>query len=269
MTSRLFSKSSVLLLAIAAIAFVSCKKDKSGPGNPGNQTKKISRIEENGSTTASFEYNTDGTLKKVSTKFDGPQTAVFSFTYDNQKRPIEVASDQGFKSKYVYVNNVLKLTENFEGATKVSENNFAYENGKLKSNTVFTAVPQPGGNTEYHPTYRAVYHYYPTGAVQKVSTYILNPLSGELELMFEYVYQQYDDKKNPLAVMSDFSQVIMFHPIHVNNPLIEKLYGANGIVDETTQNVYTYDAAGYPLTCKSTVTPTGGTPLVKDIKYIY
>jgi antitoxin component YwqK of YwqJK toxin-antitoxin module len=267
--SQAIIRAATFILAVASIGFTSCKKDKSGPGNnPGTQTKKITRIEENGITASTFGYNTDGTLKTVTTKLEN-NTVTFNLTYDAQKRPAEFVSNEGYKAKFIYQNNVLTLTENYEDGEKVSENSFTYENGKVKSNTLLMGYPQEGGNIIYKPVYRSVYTYYANGAVQKVSTYILNPFEDELELQFEYVYQEYDDKKNPLSVMADFSQVLMYQPVNVNNSKIEKLYNALGEIEETTQNVYTYDAAGYPVTLTSTVTPTGEQPTVKNVKFFY
>lgn len=257
-----------LVLLAAGLVFTNCKKDKSKPTDPGTATKKITRIEENGSTSAAFAYNPDGTLKTLSMTEAGTNT-VFTFSYNAQKRPSEVANNDGFKAKYVYENNSLKLIENYEDNQKVSENNFTHENGRIKSNTLFLGFPQGGGTITYWPVSRNIYHYHANGSLQKVSTYELNDVTDELELSHEYVYQQYDEKKNPLSVMSDFSQVLFQQPIHINNPLIEKMYSETGAVVETTQNVYTYDASGYPLTCKSTATFTGGTPIITNLKYIY
>lgn len=269
MKSGFITRVAVLSLAVATLTFSACKKDKSNP-TPVPVAKKLSSIDENGHRTASFEYNPDGTLKKLHTSFVQGVTTVFTFTYDNQKRILEVSSDDGTRSKYVYENNVLKLTENFYNNDKTSENNFTYENGRVKSNTLFAPFPQPNGSILYKPAYRTVYDYYANGALQKISTYLRNGnVNDNLELDNEYVYQQYDSKKNPLAVISDFSQALMYHPIHVNNPLSEKMYNGAGQVEETTTHEYTYDAAGYPVTLKSTVTSTGGTPTVINTKFNY
>ncbi|HYF32429.1 MAG TPA: hypothetical protein VD993_14995 [Chitinophagaceae bacterium] len=267
---RLTNKTLTILLAVASIAFVSCKKDRSpgNPGDPGGQTKRISRIEQNGNISASFTYNADGTLKTISTAFTD-HTVNFAFSYNAQKKVTEFASDEGYKSKYVYINNVLDRTENYEDGQKISENIFTYENNRIKSNTLFTAFPQGNGNILYKPTYRAVYSYYGNGNVQRVATYTIDPVTDEVEPEFIYMYQQYDGKKNPLAVISDFSQILLYQPIHINNPLLEEMLDGNGTLLESTGHVYTYDAAGYPVTAKSTITPVGGTPTVIDIKYFY
>lgn len=268
MKSAYIGKTLTLFLALSAIAFTSCKKDKNP--TPVEITKKITRIEENGSTSATFEYNTDGSLKKVNTSMLGA-SVVFTFSYDGQKRVSEVVSSEDSRVKYFYENNQLKRTENYEDGEKVSENSFTYEGGKVKSNTLFWGYPHNdgSGNITYRPVYRTIYHYYPNGSLQRISVYELNQATKELELDHEYVYQQYDTKKNPLAVISDFSQVLLHQPIHTNNPLIEKLYDVTGEVMETTTNQYTYDSAGYPVTGKSTVQPRGGSETVINIKFFY
>ena len=254
------------VIALASIAFVSCKKDKS---DPPAVTKKLSRVEEDGKTLYSFTYNADGTLKTVTAAVDGGTPSVFTIKYDGQKKPIEITSSEGYTMKHVYQNGQLALTENFENGQKVSENFFQYEGGKIKSNTLLMGAPNNNGGITYTPVYRAIYAYYANGSVQSVSTMLVDPFDGDLSLHHKYVYQQYDDKKNPFQVMSDFSQVVLFTPVHSSNPVIEKLYDADDKVEESIQNVYTYDAAGYTQTLKSTITPVNGAATVKNIKFIY
>lgn len=266
----MMTRVTALILAVASIAFTSCKKDKNKP-DPVEQTKKLSRIEENGQTTATFTYNTDGTLKTLLMDYSPFGTTTFEFTYNGQKKISEVISSEGIRNKYIYEGGNLTWIENYEGADKVGENNFQYENGKVKSNTYLTAYPDGNGNVIYRPTFRTVYHYYANGTVQKISTYVKGTggANAELVLDYEYVYQQYDSKKNPLAVISDFSQSMMYQPVSINNPLIEKMYNPNGGVDETTENTYTYDAAGYPVTLLAKVTPAGGTATTRTVKFFY
>lgn len=257
----------VLVLLAAGIAFTSCKKDKSKPTDPGTATKKITRIEENGNTSAAFTYNTDGTIKTLSMSDNGTNT-VFTFSYNAQKKPSEVVNTDGLKAKYIYEGTGLKMIENYDDNQKISENHFTYESGRVKSNTLFIGFPGEGGNVTYLPMQRSIYYYTAAGALEKVSTYEADD-EGQLKLAQEYVYTQYDAKSNPLAVLSDFSAVIFQQPVHSNNPMVEKMLSETGAVLETTNNVYTYDASGYPLTCTSTSTFMGGTPTVTNLKFFY
>lgn len=252
-----------LVLAVASVAIASCKKDK-GP-QPAEQTRKISRVEENGQTNAAFQYNADGTVKSLTVNQGIPVT--FNFLYNAQKKVTEVNTADGFKSTFVYEGGVLKLTENFEDGEKVSENNFVFENGRIKSNTLFTGFPQ-GNGTVYRPTYRRVFHYNANGNVQKVSIYALDD-DEQLSLESEFVYPQYDNKKNPLTGIAEFSQAVLYEAISVNNPLSEKWQSPTGTVLESSQNEYTYDAAGYPVTLKVTTTPQGGAATVRNVKFFY
>lgn len=256
------------ILAVASIAFVSCKKDKGSGPNPAPVTKKLSRIEENGQTTATFQYNTDGALKTIMMDLGLFGATTFNISYNAQKKISEVLTSDGDKTSFIYEAGNLKMTENFEEGDKISENHFTYENGKMKSNTVFTGSPEGNGTIIYRPTFRTVYHYNANGTVQKVSTYQLDD-NDQLALEYEYVYQQYDNKTNPLTIIAEFSQVMMYQPMSVNNPVVEKLLAPNGTVSETTENAYTYDAAGYPSTLTSTVTAPGQTPTVRTVKFFY
>jgi hypothetical protein len=255
-----------LILAVASIAVAGCKKDK-GP-KPVEQTKKISRVEENGQTTASFQYNTDGSLKSLTMDLGLFDPTTFTFTYNAQNKIAEVNTDDGDKVKFIYQGGILVWAENYESGQKISENNFQYENGRIKSNTLLTGFPQGDGSITYIPTYRSIFHYNANGTVQKVSNYSLDD-NDQLALENEYVYQQYDNKKNPLTIISEFSAVLMYHPVSANNPVVEKILKANGTIDESTEHVYTYDAAGYPTTVRSTTTVPGQTPTVRNVKFFY
>jgi hypothetical protein len=257
-----------LVLLAAGVALTSCKKDKSKPTDPTTATKKITRIEENGNTSATFTYNADGTVKTVSMNDNGTST-VFTFSYTAEKKPSEVVNTDGLKAKYIYEGAGLKMIENYDENQKVSENHFTYENGRVKSNTLFLGFPTGGGNITYTPVHRNIYQYSATGALEKVSTYELDDQGNQLILAQEYVYAQYDVKKNPLTVLSDFSAVIFQQPVHSNNPVVEKMLSETGAVVETTNNVYTYDASGYPVTCTSTSTFVGGQPTVTNLKFFY
>ena len=265
MRSAMISKLT-LILAVASIAVAGCKKDK-GP-KPVEQTKKISRVEENGQTTASFQYNTDGSVKTLTMDLGILDPTTFTFSYNAQNKISEVSMGGGDKVKFIYQGGSLVWAENYEAGEKVSENNFQYENGRMKSNTLLTGFPQGDGSIIYRPTYRAIYHYAANGNVQKVSTYALDD-NDQLVLENETAYQQYDSKKNPLTAIAEFSQVMMYQPVSVNNPVIEKWLSDNGSVLETTENVYTYDAAGYPTTLRSTTTVPGQTPTVRNVKFFY
>lgn len=257
-----------LVLLAAGIALTSCKKNKSNPTDSGTATKKITRIEENGNATATFSYNADGTIKTVSMRSSGID-AVFTFSYNANKKPSEVVNTDGLKAKYIYDGAGLKMIENYDGNDKVAENHFTYEGNRVKSNTLFAAYPQGNGNVTYLPVHRNIYHYTAAGALEKVSSYEAHGLNGQLALAQEYLYTQYDTKKNPLTVLSDFSAVIFQQPLHTSNPLAEKMLGETGTVIENTNHVYTYDASGYPLTCTTTSTMVGGQPTVTNVKFIY
>jgi antitoxin component YwqK of YwqJK toxin-antitoxin module len=259
------------ILAVASIAFFSCKKDKKGPdNNPGNPTTKITRIEENGVTTGTFEYNTDGTLKKATSVISPSSQMVFTFTYDAGKKVTEIVTNGGYKAKYMYENGVIKGAENFQNGEKFSENIFTYENGRIKTNTVFTAFPQGGGVITYKPTFRIVFTYLPNGNVDKAESFHVNPETNQQTLEFAYRYKQYDDMVSPTAGLSDFTRVLFYQPTHKNNPLVEEFIGEDGSVEETTTHEYTYDATTkLPLTLRSTTTVVGGTPTVINVKFFY
>lgn len=268
MKRNLITKAAALSLAIVALSLSACKKDKPGP-TPAPAEKKLTSIEENGQRVAAFEYNANGSLKKLTTRDNPGDETQISFTYDAEKRLTEIATDNNSKLKYVYENGLPRLAESYIGNHKVGENIFVYENGRIKSNTMFMAIPKPDGGILYKPTFSTVYHYSVNGVLQKLSTYTANQATGLLELESERTYNDYDARKNPLVVMKDFALAFLYQPIQQNNSRLEKLYNAAGELIETTVNEYTYDAAGYPVTMKSTVASTGGTPTVINTKFNY
>ncbi|HYE56560.1 MAG TPA: hypothetical protein VD996_17045 [Chitinophagaceae bacterium] len=258
-----------LFVAIAITGLVSCKKDKAKDPVPEAPARMLSSIEENDFRVAAFTYNSDGTIKEIHTSTSPGNTTTFTFTYNAEKKPVEFVSDEGYKSRYVYLNGTLDRTENFENGKKVSESVFTYENGKIKSNTLFTGFPQHDGSVLYRPTFRTVYTYHTNGWLMKTSAYVLSQPGGSLELDHEYVYYTYDDKKNPLFVISEFSQIMLHQPVQANNPLIERRLNAQGAIEETTMYSYTYDAAGYPLTARASTAVQTGDPLIINTKFNY
>lgn len=156
------------ILLISAVALASCRKDRSKPSDSGTTTKKITRIEEDGNSSASFTYNTDGKIKTLTMNGGGNNT-VFTFSYNEQKKPLEMVNDKGVKAKYIYDAAGLKMIENYDDTYKISENHFTYENGRVKSNTLFLGYEQGGGNMTYLPVQRNIYHYSAGGTLEKVS----------------------------------------------------------------------------------------------------
>lgn len=269
-TKHLRTKLSVLLTT--ALFLFSCNKNNDHPNpGPAPAAKKIWKIKINQTDSALFAYTTTGLLHKVisTDNGNGSNTSSFTFQYDATNRITEISSAEGVKHKFVYENNRLRLTENFQGLNKVSENVFEYAGDKIITNTLFSRFDSTNGMSVYRPTFKVTYSYDNNGDVAKVIEYqkqVNGPLFYKLS---ERVIQQYDNAKNPLAVLNYLTLLTLYEIQGNKNILKQKLYDALGNEEESTVNTFQYDDAKYPISGTSTVTPGGGSPITASLIYYY
>ena len=261
------------VLFTASILFISCKKDNhpSPVPDPDPVSKKIWKIKTNENDSTLFAYTTTGELHKVITTEEGMGNNVvtYTFIYTPDSKLSEISSTTGLKYKFLYESNTLKLTENYLGANKLSENHFEYSNNKVSAATVLTAFPGNNGGTLYKPTFKTTYTYDAAGQLKKVISYTVNPNTNAPTKVNEKEINQYDNNKNPLGILSPLSMVHIHDIPGEHNIIKETLYGENMQVEEITLNSYVYDKDNYPVTSTSTATPAGGTPSTINFKYYY
>lgn len=272
--SKITSKLTYTIFAMSLLFTVACKKDKDGGDGPIVEpgAKKITRIENDANNYITFEYNGDGTLKKihnVSEEDEEALTGVMNLSYNANKKIDEITNANGSRIKYLYTNNVVTSTDIFDELdNKVAYTEFSYQGNKLASATLKVPFENEQGENDVYTVLRAEYQYYANGDVKEVHAYLPNMMTGELEKSTVTKYEQYDDKVNPLSQLGEIS-VLFFADVSGRNVRLQKEFDANGTLEETITNEYTYDAQGFPTACKETTTPAGGTASVRNVKYFY
>lgn len=264
---KLFSSKSLFaLLTFAVVGVTSCSKNDSTPGPNPTPSKRLARIEESDNSITTFSYNADGTFQKIQTSGGDGDNNTMTFAYANNK-VASITNSDGSKISYVSEGGKIIRAEIYNGAnTQVSHNDFSYQNGKITSVSVFVSNEEE--DPEFINYMKTDFTYYGNGDTKEMTVSILNPMTGELELSQKRSFEQYDTKTNPLAQLGDFSSVFLMD-MSARNVLLEKSFDAEGALQETVENQYTYDAAGYPVQVSVKTTPAGGTPETSTMKFFY
>lgn len=233
--------------------------------------KKLWKIKSGEHDSTLLAYTTAGELLKVISTKGGPGTEplTYTFMYDASSRVTTIYSNTDLTYKFVYEAGQLKLTENYAGSKKVSENYFQYVSNKLSSTTMFKAYPKENGVVTYLPVLETKYTYDVTGHLKKASSYTIDNKTHVLTPVGQKEISQYDNSSNPLSVIRSLTMVSLYEIPGEHNTLREIVYGSDGFLEETTVNHYVYDANDYPVSGISTVTPEGSNPVTKAFAYYY
>lgn len=121
----------------------------------------------------------------------------------------------------------------------------------------------------YRPIFKVTYAYNSSGDAVKITAYQKQVNGPQFYKYSERVIEQYDNAKNPLAMLNYLSLVILYDLQGSKNILKEKTYDALGNIEETTVNTFQYDDANNPVSGISRVTPTAGTPFTISFNYYY
>lgn len=268
-----FSKRMLVAITGLIVMLSACKKDKADDPVPA-PAKKLVRVEENASNYLNFEYNSDGTLKKVvlaQDEEDGPSVKMLTIAYGENKKISRIDSEEGIHIDYRYEAGNLISTEIKDAQNQtISSGSYAYENGRLVNFGEFYPFPAEDGSgvVTYKRMKEMKYTYHADGNIRTLTTNLRNPFTDQLEKAGSRVYDSYDGKKNPIASQKEFS-LGFFQEFNAANILNEKVFDENGTVEETIERTYTYDANGFPLTSVEKTTPSGQTSQIKNYKFIY
>ena len=266
MQATLFKKAiSRVLLSVGLIAsLIACKKDKdNGPGGPGNPGNAKLATYTNGEDYVKFDYNTDGTVKKLIVNTDlntyGNEIE-FNVVYDAQKKITKLESDVQV-IEVEYTNNVLSRANILENGMQTGYTNYHYEGGNLKTATLYfgeSGTFEPV--MEYHMTYNAQGNL--TETVNMIAT---EPNHMERSGSITY---QYDDKINPLYEHRQLL-ALFWQSVTKNNITVENHVDADNQPEDKFQYTYTYNAKGLPE--KATVKQglPGGEQSNSEIKFTY
>ncbi|SJZ66674.1 hypothetical protein [Sediminibacterium ginsengisoli] len=269
-----FMRTGLLLicLAITTLVFTGCTKEGSAeiPGTVHATGNKISKLLFDDGSSQLIEYNTDKTIKTITTVNNpvNPGSTAYNFTYTGTK-VTEINSTSGVKYKYTYTGTDVTKVEIFsQGGNMTAYYNYTYTNGQLTKTEGFFRIPgTPGIPTT--PAMRAEYKYHTDGNLEKMSLYYNNPANNTMEKDEEVVLSNYDDKKNTTILFENNPFLPLNIPVALNNPGKEVHYDASGNVQETVLYTYTYDSNGNPQTRKAVSKSPGAQETEELTKFFY
>lgn len=259
-------------LAVTTCLFTGCTKEgsfeipKATPGTGTGVAGKVSRISSPANGDIIVEYNTDKTIKTV-TSLNDPSTpgiAIYNLVYaSGVLTEMNGLIDQ---MKYIYTGGIVtkmdvsSLLGNTDGTF-----DFTYKNGLLTQLDSYLKTSAPG----LPPTasMRFEYEYSANGNVQKLTVYFYKDASKKLEKEETVEYSDYDDKNNTIIMFDHAAYLPLQKPVALNNPGKETHYDNAGKVTETTVYTYTYDNKGNPLT-RTAVTKAPGQQDQTDVTRI-
>lgn len=255
----------ISLVLAAAFLFASCEKEGKSPDST---AKKIRKIQYDGGSYESIDYNSNGTIHTITnhTEYTAGQPAdhvVFTFAYNNNL-VTEMQGSDGVTFKFSYDGKKVVKTEISSGGTLVGVYQYSYSNDRVSQVDAFIRIP--GTNLPTTPTMRYVNEYYASGNLKKTS--IFTPSGANLKKVDEVVIDDYDSKFNPIALFENnpFLPLENFLP---NNPLKETHFNQDGVIVETVVHTYTYDANGNPLTRKSVSKAVGSAEQTENATFTY
>lgn len=259
----------ILSIYLFVLAFTACEKDSPTPDPITDPAiKKLSKIEYDGGSYEAIEYNTNGSISKVTNHIQNIGNAdhtVFTFVY-NGTLLSEIKGDDAGKYVYTYSNQQVVKTDVYAaGGTLVGYYEYTYQNGKLWRTDGYFRFP--GGAIPSNPTLRYENEYYPGGNLKKIVMHFRTASTNTLDKTGEHVFNQYDAKQNTTILFENNP----FLPLAImpNNPLSELHYDSSGALEETVTHTYTYDAGGKPLTRKTISKMTGAQETVENAKFYY
>lgn len=197
-------KTTAAALFIFAVAklLTACKKEYSYNAPPPTAVTKFeSRSGEDGFT--SFEYNSDGTIKKaaVANELSPDDTTRYTVSYTADKRIREIVNDAGVKFRPVYTDGKLTRVQ-----IRTLQNDalgyidYEYLNGFLKSVSVFFV----SGN-KVTPFFKSSFMYDAAGNIRRTQLFSADPLSPDGLSPDGSISYGYDNKVNPCMLQRSFS----------------------------------------------------------------
>jgi len=254
-----------LLILSACLMMPSCKKEYSNNTPPVTPVTRFeSRSGEDGFT--SFEYNTDGTIKKaaIANELSPDDTTRYTVSYTANKKINEIANDAGVKFTPVYTDGELTRVQ-----IRTSQNDalgytdYEYLNGFLKSVTVFFV----SGN-QVTPFHKSSFIYDAAGNIRRTQLYSADPLSPDGLSPDGTTQSVFDNKINPLYAAKEFLWMILIIP-SPNNTNKEEAVDSNNQPERTKEYNYVYNNNELPLSAVLTETIPGKPTQTKNIAYRY
>lgn len=257
---------SILVLAIATIAFVASSCQKEGQFNPSKKIKSavIEKLNEDDNMEISrkITYKWDNNLL-VEEAIDNGSVVSSRFTYDSKKRISEINTSDNIRLVYTYNGNKIATIEESHNGTLSRTYVFNHDNfGYITS--IDVNVPERYKGTEvYANSSINPLFFMPTEIATDIQTTMLK--SKATDKFYAFVYDsnnnieqmqingiifkyKYDNKRNPLYGFYDILS-IDFDWIFAKHNVIERSVTDQSDPDfkQTVKYEYTY-SGNYPLT---------------------
>ncbi len=264
MFKSIIFKKTLITAFIGVLVLSSCKKDDTQSRT--NQPLKLSEFKI-GDDVTRFDYNEDGSLKKIFMKED-PLTMDYNVTYTvkylaNNKID-EFIGTNGAKIKLIYSNNTLAKSELYIGSVKISESVFTYFGEQLKTTAIYMFY---NNSTIGVPFLKSDFLYNPEGNVNRGNLFVLNPINNQFEPR-GFVNNFYDNKINPFALLGDV--MLVFWEYASKHNIIKQIYfDENGSQTEMVETIYNYNSQGYPANASMKMTEVGQPPSTTVLSFIY
>jgi len=254
------------ILGLGLVAsIVSCKKDKNdNPGSPDNPNgTKIASFSQ-GDDYVKFDYNADGTVKKLYVKTDlntGGVELDYTVKYDAQKR-ITALESQWQTIDVEYTNNVMSKSTIKQQGTAFAQTAYQYVDGNIQSSVLSFA----GEGNDLTPILKYDLTYNAQGHLTKTNTSLALE-NGQFESA-GYINYQYDGKTNPLYEHRQILAIFGYN-ISKQNTTVEDHFDSDQQPEDKFQYTYTYNGKGNPEKAIVKQGLPGGEQTEVLVKYTY
>lgn len=257
---------SILVLAIATIAFMASSCQKEGQFNPSKKIKSAVieklNVDDNMEISRKITYNWDNNLLIDEVIDDGRNVISSRFTYDSKKRISEINTSDKYRLVYTYNGNKITTIEQFHDGTLDRTYVFNHDGfGYITS--IDVTVPRHKGTEVYDNCGVNPLFFLPTEIANDIQTTLLKYKATEYFYAFVYdknnnveqmqinqvIYKyKYDNKKNPFYGFYDVLS-IDFDWIFAKHNVIERTATFQDDPDDKQILKYEYTYSGnFPLT---------------------
>lgn len=257
---------SILVLAIATIAFMASSCQKEGQFNPSKKIKSAVieklNVDDNMEISRKITYKWDNNLLIDEVIDDGRNVISSRFTYDSKKRISEINTSDKYRLVYTYNGNKITTIEQFHDGTLDRTYVFNHDGfGYITS--IDVTVPRHKGTEVYDNCGVNPLFFLPTEIANDIQTTLLKYKATEYFYAFVYdknnnveqmqinqvIYKyKYDNKKNPFYGFYDVLS-IDFDWIFAKHNVIERTATFQDDPDDKQILKYEYTYSGnFPLT---------------------
>lgn len=243
-TARLSGITKLFLVALSLSAFVACKKDKKdGPDTPPPPPASTKLKEfKNGDEFIRLTYNGDGSIQKVDLNSELTTDNVpitYTVVYNAAKKIESLETTIGHRVVAVYANGVMTRADMFNDGEKVGYTAYAYENGRIKSATIYV-----GETPDFLPMLSFHFEYDANGNPSENVAMMNQCIPNRLDRAGHVTYQ-YDQKTNPLYQHNDLL-ALFWQIAGKNNPVLENHFDAQLQPEDRFEYTYKYKSNGLP-----------------------